>query len=127
MDSNINNKAIYLQIADRICDDVMLGVTQPSERIPSVRETAAQLQVNPNTVMRSYEWLDREGIIYNKRGIGYFVSTEARSIITALRREQFLNSEIGYFFKQLMTLDITPEQLCIMYQNYLTSNNNNKK
>lgn len=127
MDINNNNKAIYQQIADRICDDVLLGVKQPEERIPSVRETAALLQVNPNTVMRSYEWLDREGIIYNKRGIGYFVSSEARSRITTIRREQFLNSEIDYFFKRLMTLDISPEQLRIMYQNYLTSNSKNPK
>lgn len=124
MDSNVNNKAIYLQIADRICDDIMLGAKLPEERIPSVRETAAQLQVNPNTAMRSYEWLDREGIIFNKRGIGYFVAADARQRISDLRRGQFLNNEIGYFFKQLHTLDITPEELSGMYQDYLSTSKN---
>ena len=68
------SKAIYLQIADRICDEVLLGQYQEEERIPSVREYAAVVEVNANTVMRSYDYLQTQGVIYNKRGIGYFVS-----------------------------------------------------
>ena len=72
------SKAIYLQIADRICDEILLGQFGEEERIPSVREYAAIVEVNANTVMRSFDYLQSQNIIYNKRGIGYFVSTGAR-------------------------------------------------
>ena len=81
------SKAIYLQIADRICDEVLLGQYQEEERIPSVREYAAVVEVNANTVMRSYDYLQTQGVIYNKRGIGYFVSVGARKLILSLRKD----------------------------------------
>ena len=67
------SKAIYLQIADRICDEILLGQLGEEERIPSVREYAAIVEVNANTVMRSFDYLQSQNIIYNKRGIGYFI------------------------------------------------------
>ena len=78
------SKAIYLQIADRICDEVLLGQYQEEERIPSVREYAAVVEVNANTVMRSYDYLQTQGVIYNKRGIGLFCvgrCTQADSLV----------------------------------------------
>lgn len=69
-----NNKAIYLQIVDRICDDIMTGKYDADSRLPSVREYAVAAEVNANTVMRSYERLAARELIYNKRGIGFFVS-----------------------------------------------------
>ena len=74
------SKAIYLQIADRICDEILLGQLGEEERIPSVREYAAIVEVNANTVMRSFDYLQSQNIIYNKRGIGYFVATGARAV-----------------------------------------------
>ena len=66
------SKAIYLQIADRICDEILLGQFAEEERIPSVREYATIVEVNANTVMRSFDYLQSQNIIYNKRGIGFF-------------------------------------------------------
>ena len=66
-----SNKAIYLQICDAICERILSKEFGADERIPSVREYGAEIGVNPNTVMRSYEKLTADGIIYNKRGIGY--------------------------------------------------------
>ena len=57
-------KGIYLQIADRICDEVLLGIYNEDDRIPSVREYAALVEVNVNTMMRSYEYLQQQGVIY---------------------------------------------------------------
>ena len=94
-----NNKAIYLQIADRICDDVMTGTIEEGARILSVREYAASLQVNANTVMRSYDHLTQEGVLFNKRGIGFFIAENARAIITGMRHESFFNGEIQEFFR----------------------------
>lgn len=113
-----DNKAIYLQIADRICDEVLDGKYGEDERIPSVREYAAMVEVNANTVMRSYDYLQSQEVIYNKRGIGYFVSPDAKSIIVKVRKELFLNNEIDYFFNQVRSLGITGEELLEMYKNY---------
>lgn len=116
-----NAKPIYLQIADRICDQVMGGEYLENERIPSVREYAALVQVNFNTVMRTYEFLSGRGIIYNKRGIGFFVSDEAKDRITTLRNETFFNDEIDYFFSRLQSIGTSPEQLAEYYINYIES------
>lgn len=112
------NKAIYLQIADRISDEVLLGQYQEEERIPSVREYAAVVEVNANTVMRSYDYLQTQGIIYNKRGIGYFVSAGAREQILLLRRDYFLKEEVDYFFKQMYTLGISAKDMADMYREF---------
>jgi len=112
-------KAIFLQIADRICDEILLGQYPEGERIPSVREYAALVEVNVNTAMRSFEFLQSKGIIYNKRGIGYFVSTGAHELIRTLRRATFLGEEADYFFRQLYTLEISSHELAAMYKEYL--------
>lgn len=70
MEFENNRRAIYLQIADKIMDDIMAGLHPVEERIPSVREYAAMVEVNANTVMRAYDYLTREEIIFNRRGIG---------------------------------------------------------
>lgn len=119
---NENNKAIYLQIADKICDDIMLGTLNEGDRIPSVREYAASLEVNANTVMRSYEFLERNGIIFNRRGIGFFIEKEAAETIRKMRKETFFSGECDYFFRQLMTLGISPEELTQLFKKYLTEN-----
>ncbi len=113
------SKAIYLQIADRICDEILLGQYREEERIPSVREYAAVVEVNANTAMRSYDYLQARGIIYNKRGIGYFVSPDAPKMIRTLRRETFLSEEVDYFFKQLSSLQISANELAEMYGEYI--------
>ena len=111
-------KAIYLQIADRICDEILLEQYREEERIPSVREYAAMVEVNANTAMRSYDYLQSQGIIYNKRGIGYFVSSGARELILSLRKESFLKDEIDYFFKQMYTLGISAKEMADMYREF---------
>ncbi len=117
------NKAIYLQIADRICDEIILGQYTEEGRIPSVREYAAVVEVNANTVMRSYDYLQTQGIIYNKRGIGYFVATDACGLIHSLRKESFLKEEADYFFKQVYMLGVTEDQLLAMYRAYSQKQN----
>ena len=114
-----DSKGIYLQIADRICDEVLLGKYHEEARIPSVREYAAMVEVNANTVMRSFEHLQSQGVIYNKRGIGYFVSTGAKEKILALRKEYFMKEEAEYFFRQVYTMGFSAEELKNMYCEYI--------
>lgn len=123
------NQTIYLQIAERISDEILLGHYAIGARIPSVREYAALVEVNANTVMRSYEFLQTQGIIFNKRGIGFFVSPDAKHKITEYRRNEFLKTELLRFFMQLYTLHIPMDEIDSMYREFienLTSNPSNQ-
>ncbi len=113
-----DNQAIYLQIADRICDEILLDKYPEGERIPSVREYASLVEVNANTVMRSYDHLQSQEVIYNKRGIGYFVSSGAVKNIRSVRRKIFLKEELNYFFRQMYTLGISIEEIEEKYRKY---------
>ena len=101
-------QAIYLQIADFICDNILAKKYLPEDKILSVRELAIKLEVNPNTVMRTYEYLQQQNIIYNKRGIGFFVAPDADDIIIQFRKKQFFETQLPDFFKtiQLLKIDI---------------------
>lgn len=116
------NKAIFMQIADKICDDILSGQTAEEERIPSVRAFAAEMEVNSNTVMKAYDYLSDQAIVYNKRGIGFFISKGAREKIETLRRNQFMENELEDVFRQLNLLDVTPEMLKLMYKRFRTNN-----
>ena len=105
------NKPIYLQICDNICEQILSGGLAPESRILSVREYGASIGVNPNTVARSYEKLTDAGIIYNKRGIGYFVAAPARDIILEQQRREFLENEAPLFIKRMRLLGIDPSEI----------------
>lgn len=117
-----NYKAIYLQIADRICDEILLGTYGEEERIPSVREYASVVEVNANTAMRAFDYLQSLQVIYNKRGVGYFVAVGAKGAILKLRKEMFLKDELEYFFKQLCSMNVSVVELSAMYNEYITNN-----
>ena len=101
-----NNKSIYLQICDAICEQILTGALQPDERIPSVREYGAEIGVNPNTIMRSYEKLTADGVIYNKRGIGYFISPDARETVLVEHRKEFIENELPQILRRMKLLGI---------------------
>lgn len=113
-----DTQAIYLQIADYISEQILLDRWKEEDRIQSVREMGVALQVNPNTVMRTYDHLQGMEIIYNKRGIGYFVATGAKAKIIALRKEQFLKQELPAVFKNMKLLGMTFEELEKEYKKY---------
>ena len=106
-----DNEPIYLQIAGYVSDNILRQLWPPDDKIPSVRELAGELQVNPNTVMRTYEYLQNQGIVYNKRGIGFFVAPEAGQQVQQLRRARFLEQELPELFKTISLLDISLAEL----------------
>ena len=114
-----DNKAIYLQIADRIGDQILAVTLTPDGKVPSVRELAAEIEVNANTVARTYDHLQQSGVIYTKRGLGYFVSPDAKEKIVGLRRQQLMQGEMDYFMGQLKAVGITPAELQQLYSDYL--------
>ncbi len=115
-------EAIYLQIADRISEHIMLGKWKPDEKIPSVREMAGELQVNPNTVMRTYEHLQNQEIIFNKRGMGHYVAVDAIKKVKSMRKERFLQQELPDFFRSLYLLEISFEEMQKRYEEYKSKN-----
>ena len=102
------NKPIYVQIADNICERILSGEIKPMDRISSVREWGAAIGVNPNTVARSYELLAARGIIFNQRGIGFFVAGAAIDQIQDSERRKFIEEELPAFINraQLLGIDI---------------------
>lgn len=106
-----SNKSIYLQICDAICEQILSGTLRPDERIPSVREYGAEIGVNPNTIMRSYEKLTADGIIYNKRGIGYFISPDAHETVLSAQRKEFMENELPLILRRMKLLGIDPDML----------------
>lgn len=112
------NKPIYLQIADRIMDEILQHVYEEEGRILSVREYAGVVEVNANTVVRTYDYLQNQGIIYNKRGLGYFVSPGAAQKIVALRKGTFLQQVLPDVFKEMYLLHIPMETLAEMFEAY---------
>lgn len=106
-----SEKAIYLQMADRICDEILSGTYADDSRIPSVREYAVALEVNSNTAVKAYEQLARDGIIYTRRGLGYFVTARARERILEARRHAFLSQTVPDVFRQMRLLGIDMEEL----------------
>jgi GntR family transcriptional regulator len=112
------SQAIYLQIADYVCEKILLKEWKPEERIPSVRELAVQLEVNPNTVMRTFEFLQQQEIIYNQRGIGYFVSPAAVKNTQQYRKNEFMEKDLPQVFRSLYLLDMDLEELKPRYDKY---------
>ena len=106
-----NNKSIFLQIADSIAEKVISGAYPPGDRIPSVRELASEMGVNPNTIMRTYNELQSLNIIGNKRGIGYFVNEEAQKIILENKRAEFFEKILPEFIRQAEILGISLSDL----------------
>ncbi len=122
-----NDKAIYLQLADYFYENILTHSFKPDERIPSVRDLAIDTEVNPNTVMRTYKHLQDSNIIYNKRGIGYFVSDDAYKITHKMKKEEFIKETLPEVFKMIKYLDINFNEVEQLYQNYLKSEKNENK
>lgn len=116
------SRAIYLQIADYICEHILLKKWKADERIPAVRELAVQLEVNPNTVMRTYEFLQSLNIIYNQRGIGYFVSTDAVKQAMQYRKAEFIEKELPFIFRNIYLLDMDIDELKPRYEKFKKQN-----
>jgi len=116
------NQAIYLQIAELICERILLKQWASEDKVPSVRELAVQLEVNPNTVMRTYDFLEQKGIIFTKRGMGFFVSTDAHDKVTEFRREEFLQNELPQLFKAIHLLGIDFSELQNRFEAFKTEN-----
>lgn len=119
-----NNKAIYLQIAEYVCEQILLGKWKADDKIPSVREMAVELEVNPNTVMRTYELLQGKNILNNKRGIGFFLADDTIDQVKLYRKTIFIEDELPNLFRNLYLLEIDFDELKSRYQTFVSQNFN---
>ena len=110
-------KGIFQQIADQIRERILEGEWQAGERIPSIRELAIDLGVNPNTVTKSYQVLLDRTIIENQRGRGYFVDTNAMTTILGEMKTELVRDELPRLFRAMRILDIGINELAAYFDN----------
>ncbi len=122
MDFN-QNQPIYIQIVDFFCDNILSGKWKVHEKIPSVREVAVSIEVNPNTAIRAYTVLQDKGIIFNKRGLGYFVAENGMQKVVEMKRDEFISRDLPSIFRMMHLLSITPADIDQMYRVYQLENN----
>ena len=118
------SKGIFQQIADNICRQILEGKLPPGERVPSVRDLAAEFEVNRNTLLRTYSILEDAGIIVNKRGIGFFVADNAIELIMENEKKAFFANDLPEFTQKVKVLKISSSELQELIQ--ILSNNENK-
>ena len=116
------NQPIYLQIAEYVCEQILLKKWKLGDKIVSIRDIAVEMEVNPNTVQRAYDFLQQQGIITNKRGVGYFTEENAMEKILAFRREQFMENELPVFLRNLYLLKIDMKDLKSKYDQFVKDN-----
>jgi GntR family transcriptional regulator len=107
--------AIYLQIAHQMAERIIAGEWPPGHRIPSSRDLAADIEVNPNTVMRAYAFLQDEAIIVNQRGVGFFVAEQGVEKAKALKKAIFLRELLPQLMRHMELLNISWEELQTYY------------
>lgn len=118
-----NTQPIWAQIYELLLTHIADGEWCEEERVASVRELGATLAVNPNTVMRAYERATDEQLIYNRRGIGYFVSVGARERAATLLRQRFERELLPSIFRSMQRVGITAEEFVSLYKNYQENEN----
>ncbi|MEG1759958.1 MAG: GntR family transcriptional regulator [Alistipes sp.] len=118
---------IWLQIYNLLCGRIVDRTLQAEERFPSLRDLGMELQVNPNTLVRVYNRMQEEGIIVNRRGVGYFVTAEAHHLITETWRKEFIHNEVPAFFTRMMQVGVDFQTLNYLYNKLKESTDENKQ
>src|SRR6266581_1307489 len=110
------NRPIFVQIAERIEEDILAGRLAEEEQVPSTNQFAALYQINPATAAKGVNLLVDQGILYKKRGLGMYVAPGARARLLEKRREQFYEQYVVTMIREAEKLGITQEQLADMIQ-----------
>lgn len=115
-----NKQPIYMQIADYFCENILKKEWKENEKIPSVREIAVLVEVNPNTAIRAYTFLQDQGIIYNKRGIGYYVAEDGYQKALEMRKTEFIHKDLPYLFKTMNLISLKLDDLVQLYKTHFS-------
>lgn len=112
---------IYKQITEYFYTSILNNKWSRDDRVPSVREVAALMEVNPNTAMRAFHELQEQHVIYNKRGVGYFLADDARSIVTDIKRQEFVTEKLPVLIRDMELLGISFEEFKRLYEERRTT------
>lgn len=104
-----NNLPIYIQIVDYIKRQIIIGILKEGDKLPSVREIATKLKVNPNTIQRSYQELERENLVFTQRGMGTFV-TEDKDMLKELKKSM-ANNIVNNFIEDMNALGFNHQDI----------------
>ena len=110
------NYSIYLQVADYMCEKILTESWKNSEKIPSLRELSMETSVNPNTVVKSLNWLQDHGILQTRRGIGYFLTDTALEKTVELKRNQFIREDLPEVFTNMKLLNVGMEEFRELFE-----------
>lgn len=113
------HRPIYLQIADYIGDQILAGTLAPGARVPSARDLARDVAVTPNTVTRACVLMQDQGIIENRRGIGYFVRPDAQCRTRQVRKQEFVDQSLPAIFKTMHQVGIDSREFQQRYAAFL--------
>ncbi len=122
-----NSKPIYLQIVDLFYENILSKKWREEERIPSVREVAMMVEVNPNTAIRAFTYLQEQNVIHNARGIGYFVSKNGYQSVLNIKKKEFIKQTLPDVFKKMGLLHIQIEEVTNAYQHHIKTIDHEKK
>jgi GntR family transcriptional regulator len=100
-------QTISAQIGEYVSENIMCGIWKTGDKMPSVREYAAEVEVNVNTILKSYNQLELDGIIVKKRGIGYFITEKAKKVIEDDKKKEFIRYQLPEFLKVVKMLNLT--------------------
>jgi len=110
-----NSKPIYLQIADHVVRQILSGELPIGHRLSSVREMASAIEVNPNTIVKAYNWLSDQGFIKMQRGIGYFITGLAYEQAVSFTKKELIEEDLPRMIRKAKLLNISIEQLIRNY------------
>jgi len=99
-----DNRPIYMQNADNFCDQILNNNWSAGDRIPSVPEMAVKMEINPNTAIRAFHYLQDEGFLYNERGVKYFVSDRTYDLVHEQKRKVFIEEKLPRFYHDMKLL-----------------------
>lgn len=117
-----DKQAIYLQIAEYVCEQILLNKWLPGNKILSIRELAIFMEVTPNTIQRAYDYLQQEEVITNKRGIGYFVPADSPEKVLKFRRNLFIQNDLPVMFRNMYLLKVSSEDVTKRFEKFIKEN-----
>lgn len=110
------NYPIYLQVADFICEKLLKGEWRNGDKLPALKDLAVTTSVNPNTVIKALGYLVEHGILSTQRGVGYFMTDNARAITLELKRRQFIDEVLPDVFASMDLLGLGLPELAKIYE-----------
>ncbi len=121
------SRGIYFQISEYFIERILSGELKQDEKLPSIRDTASDMGVNPNTVARAYGFLQEKEIIQNRRGIGYFISPDGIERAKKWKKDDFVKTDLPCVFRSMQLIGLTADEFEKLFDLFCRGGGNEKK